>query len=167
MKRMVLMGVLSGLVLAGCATAKLTNGVPNLSQVDAGVWRGGEPTAAGWAWLWSQGVSNVVMLDEWCESKGAPGHGMVVKYLPVTMLEQMATRPKDDVVREAVRQLTPGTFVHCLHGNDRTGLVVGCYRLKQGWSKDKAWREMLANGFHVELQGLYGYWLKQREEDWR
>lgn len=40
-------------------------------------------------------------------------------------------------------------FVHCLHGKDRTGLLVAMYRVaRQGWSVEDAYKEMKYCGFH-------------------
>ena len=40
-------------------------------------------------------------------------------------------------------------FLHCLHGKDRTGLMVAIFRMaRQGWSFDKAYTEMKLCGFH-------------------
>ena len=37
-------------------------------------------------------------------------------------------------------------FVHCLHGEDRTGLIVGLHRVfHEGWDPAKAYQEMLDN----------------------
>jgi protein tyrosine/serine phosphatase len=66
----------------------------------------------------------------------------------------------------AVRAITWNTLIHCVHGNDRTGLLVALWRLSQGWSKADAQAEMWANGFSGE-PGLLAYWLEQRVEDWR
>ena len=47
-------------------------------------------------------------------------------------------------------------FVHCLHGADRTGVVVGAYRVVvQGWSREEAVAEMTGGGF-----GYHGIWKK-------
>ncbi len=47
-------------------------------------------------------------------------------------------------------------FVHCRHGKDRTGLVVGIYRVEtQGWSPEHAYREMRSLGFTPLLLGLW------------
>ena len=47
-------------------------------------------------------------------------------------------------------------FVHCLHGADRTGLVVGAYRVVvQGWSREEAVAEMTGGGF-----GYHRVWKK-------
>jgi hypothetical protein len=43
-------------------------------------------------------------------------------------------------------------LVHCLHGADRTGVMVAVYRVAvQGWSKEEAVREMTEGcyGFHA------------------
>lgn len=52
-----------------------------------------------------------------------------------------------------------GTYVHCRHGRDRTGLVVGCYRMWiDGWSEATAAREMDAMGFRWSIPGLNAFW---------
>lgn len=39
-------------------------------------------------------------------------------------------------------------YVHCLHGRERTGFMLGAYRLKiQGWTVEEAYKEMLQQGF--------------------
>lgn len=41
------------------------------------------------------------------------------------------------------------TYVHCLHGQDRTGLVCAAYRVKfMDWKIDDAINEMYSFGFH-------------------
>src|SRR5262249_21361082 len=47
-----------------------------------------------------------------------------------------------------------GVLVHCTHGQDRTGLVIGIHRVMHDHiGKDEAYSEMLKNHFHPELQG--------------
>lgn len=49
------------------------------------------------------------------------------------------------------------TLVHCLHGEDRTGMVCAAYRIMvQGWSLDQAVNEMMIMGFH---KWAYWWWL--------
>ena len=55
--------------------------------------------------------------------------------------------------------VAPGTFVHCAHGQDRTGLVVAVYRVRHGWTKAQAQAEMLRLGFHPTLLGLWQSWV--------
>ena len=69
--------------------------------------------------------------------------------------------PREDVIDRALSAMASGTptLVSCLHGNDRTGLLVGFYRvLTMGWSRSKAWDEMILQGFHPELLGLDEEW---------
>jgi hypothetical protein len=37
-------------------------------------------------------------------------------------------------------------------------LLIACYRLQQGWSVEEAEAEMLTNGFHKDLKGLWWFW---------
>lgn len=39
-------------------------------------------------------------------------------------------------------------YVHCLHGRERTGLMLAIYRIRiESWSVDDAYREMIQRGF--------------------
>lgn len=49
------------------------------------------------------------------------------------------------------------TLVHCLHGEDRTGIVIAAYRIVvQKWNLTTATDEMYAKGFH---KFPYGWWV--------
>jgi len=49
-------------------------------------------------------------------------------------------------------------LIHCQHGEDRTGLAVGLYRvLVQNVAPKDAYQEMLDHGFHPLLLGLKDY----------
>ncbi|MFI5342837.1 MAG: hypothetical protein ACHQUC_01315 [Chlamydiales bacterium] len=53
------------------------------------------------------------------------------------------------------------TYLHCLKGKDRTGMVVAAYRiLYQDWTVEKAKQEMFDLGFH---KFPYFYWVPQLE----
>ncbi len=60
---------------------------------------------------------------------------------------------------------TPSTgaiYVHCRHGQDRTGLVVGLERVfVEGWDPADAYAEMLSHGFHTYFLGLKEYFFTQ------
>ncbi|UOO91013.1 tyrosine-protein phosphatase [Vitreoscilla massiliensis] len=50
-----------------------------------------------------------------------------------------------------------GVLVHCYHGADRTGLIIGMHRIvQQGWSIDEAKREMVEGpyGFHTVWRNI-------------
>lgn len=55
-------------------------------------------------------------------------------------------------------------LVHCLHGQDRTGLVIGLRRIYKGWNIYRSWRDMLGYGFHSILLGLTYYFWKNAND---
>ena len=168
----VLYAILSCTACAACArcypkATDPTYGVPNLHEVDPGVWRSGQPAGPeGWAYLRALGVRRVVKLNFESEASedGARAVGMDVVYVPILPDEDplhVFFVPDPDHVARAVQALGEGggVLVKCEHGEDRTGLVVALYRMKKdGWTKERARAEMLRLGFHVELVGLDRAW---------
>jgi protein tyrosine/serine phosphatase len=140
-------------------------GVPNFREVEYGLYRGGQPDDQGWNGLKALAVKRVVKLNTEQEGSdvAATALGMEVCYWPIQLMEQLVYLPDKYAVYQAVNAIViPGTFVHCEHGQDRTGLIVGCYRVwSEGWAKDSAFNEMLECGFHKGLLGLDLFW------DWR
>lgn len=138
------------------------DGIQNLRLVAPGIYRGGQPTTdAAWNWLKDQGITRVVKLN--LEGDGsdiaAEALGMDLRYYPINVVEQLVFRPKIADVRGAVSAIGPNTYVHCTHGEDRTGLVIACYRVwNNGWAKERAEAEMEDCGFHWELLGLELFW---------
>jgi len=176
------MGVLARLVAVlailgvglGCASTTLTNGVPNLHQVDDHVWRSGQiTTAAGWAYVKGLGVTDVIKLNFVKEGSDdlAAAAGLVVHALPIQPEGDQDVW--DDVAGtfllpdrtnlETAQGLlvAPGHIylVHCTYGWDRTGRVIGEYRVRSArWTKDRALKEAIHLGYHLELLGLLRSW---------
>ena len=158
--------ILAGL-FCGCSTTTYTHGVPNLAQVSHGVYRGGQPTAEGWKYLHDNlGVMYDIKLNP--DSEGSDNQaaqdGMVVVKFPISF-EQQIFGPATNQIEGAVGviNILQGfplpVFVHCAHGQDRTGEIVAVYRREvNGWSKQRARQEMLEHGFHRSLLGLDWYW---------
>ena len=144
----------------------------HFSQVSPTVWRSAQPLPANWLGLYNLGIRQWVKLDTEGEgtSDGAAQAGVTVIACPiepiddgsvVQKLEAIFMRPSEAVIDRALAAMASGTptLVSCLHGNDRTGLLVGFYRvLVLGWSKAKAWDEMILQGYHPELMGLDEEW---------
>ena len=146
--------------ISGCASPPLTHGIPNFAAVDYGIWRGGQPTPAGWLYLQSLGVTNVVKLNTAEEGSDADAVqlGMSVQNFPITVQEQIFGEPPSLKILRAEQAIGPHTFIHCEHGQDRTGLVSACWRLDHGATKAAAEREMLQLGFHKTEAGLWRFW---------
>ena len=162
-------------------------GIPNFGTVSSShkIYRGGEPlTADGWAFLQSLGVRTVVKLNTEKESHddGATALHMNVIRLPSTDLEQLFGSPdlRKRIVCAVGVMRRGAVFVHCgsdgrskpnsfgaltdtQGGQDRTGLVVGCYRVwVEHRTKTYARREMKSFHFHaLLLPGLAGFWRDQ------
>lgn len=158
------------LLLSLAATAQaqeLSTGVPNFREVAPGVYRGGHPTAEGWGFLKEKGVKTVVRLHLSSEGddKEAAALGMTVIDAsgPPSTLKDVFGAPKPERLKLAVAALNDESlrpvYVHCLHGEDRTGLIVGLYRvLHEGRTKAEAYQEMRKLGFHRSLRGLRAVW---------
>jgi hypothetical protein len=130
------------------------HGIPNFAIVDPGVYRGGQPDTDGWKYLKSLGVKTV-----------AKELGMAVVDVsgPPSDYTDFYKAPRPEMMRLAVvtledENLRP-VYVHCLHGQDRTGLAVGIFRvLHDRYSKSDAYKEMLDHHFHPWLLGLSDLW---------
>lgn len=71
--------------------------------------------------------------------------------------------PDPDLVRQIIKRIESENaagnmvYLHCLHGEDRTGYVIAAYRMQvQMWSLDDAVKEMYSLGFH---RFPYFYWV--------
>jgi protein tyrosine phosphatase (PTP) superfamily phosphohydrolase (DUF442 family) len=123
-------------------------GLPNFYKISDDLYRGEQPTAAGFAELKKMGIKTVVNLRALHSDPGEKvDMGLDVEHIEVEPWNLDET----DVVRflriVTDKSCTP-VFVHCQHGSDRTGTMSAAYRIVvQGWSKDEAIREMTRGGF--------------------
>jgi protein tyrosine/serine phosphatase len=135
-------------------------GLPNLHQVDAGYYRGAQPTAEGMAELVSMGIRTVVNLRALHSDRDEIGK-LPLGYEHISAKAWHAE--DEDVIRFLKIVTNPEKqpiFVHCQHGADRTGTMTAVYRIViQGWSKDNAIAEMTQGdfGFHTIWQNLVRY----------
>jgi len=177
--------VVLGPLFSSCQSLHPTvHTIPNFDTVNARrkVFRGGQPlTAEGWAYLRHLGVRTVIKLNTESESTeaGALSQHLAVLRLPITQHQQFTGRPDfAPTVGAAVRRMSQGAvFVHCgsdlrsrpgslpsltdsQGGQDRTSLVVGCYRVwVEHRKKSEARAEMKSFRFHsLLLPGLARFW---------
>lgn len=145
--RLVLLALVSPLV-----AQQPVSGIKNFYQVDQHVYRGAQPDKAGFEFLAKLGVTTVINLREQGtesrqEEKLVTEAGMKYVNVPMTGL----TPPTDNEIKRILGlledQATGPVFVHCKRGADRTGAVIGAYRVDyDGWDNEQALKEAMARG---------------------
>ncbi|HMO23806.1 MAG TPA: tyrosine-protein phosphatase [Candidatus Melainabacteria bacterium] len=134
--------------------------LPNFHSVTDQIFRGGQPPAAGLQPLHQKGIATIINLREEAtaiEAERAFAHSIGLQYISIPL------RPFDIPTTESIEKFLiliheknhQPFFIHCLHGMDRTGLMVGLYRMKYSdWTYERSLEEMLSLGFHQAFQNL-------------
>jgi tyrosine-protein phosphatase SIW14 len=146
--------------------------IHNFYEVSDGIYRGAAPGSAGMAYLKSIDIrsdldlqsSEFVEIHEEKQISARDGIDFFAEPLltlpGVTSILQPQLNEKEmDTIMQIVSDtsLRP-LFVHCTHGEDRTGLVIGLYRvLNENWAPADAWAEMLKYGYHPTYEALTRY----------
>ena len=133
--------------------------LPNFAVVAPGIYRGAAPTAKGLAELKKLGVAHVIDLR--IERKGQDEEAAAAKRLGlertrIRMGREAPTKAQVKEFMDIIRQAkAKPVFIHCQHGADRTGAMVGIYRAVDcGWKFDDIWKEMRRYGFKTYLVEL-------------
>jgi len=132
-------------------------GVPNPGKINDGLYRGAQPNEQGLEELKKLGITTIVDLraedrgkSEW-ERQQAEKLGMRFVHIPIA---GFAAPTNEEVAQflSLFRDSQQKIFVHCLLGEDRTGVFVATYRMSvQKWPVTQAVREMNTFGFN-------GFW---------
>ncbi len=145
----------------------------NFAMVRLGLYRGGRPNALQLDYLRTLGVHTILDLEinDGIEATGAQieqeltlagQRGFLVVRFPISAFEPALSHRFDMLIDGAlslmVNQSAGTIYVHCLHGQDRTGMVVGLERvLQEHWAPESAYQEMIRMGFHPGFLGLKEY----------
>jgi len=133
---------------------------PNLRQIAGEIFCGGQPSDQGFATLKEMGIKTVINLREepgQIERERELVHGLGMNFLsvPMTPFQEPSEAAIKQFLELALNPESHPIFVHCLHGQDRTGAMVCIYRMEaHGHNFDVAYEEMVANGFHKEFLNL-------------
>ena len=148
------------LILLGVGCSKSPQTAPssiyaihNLSQVDGKLYRSSQPTALEFQTLQHYGIQNVIDLRQW-HSDASKLDGLAIKHYKFPLNASKVTY--EDLVKivATIDALDGKTLVHCLHGSDRTGVVVAAYRIGvEDWEKQRAVEEFTKEGF-----GYHEFW---------
>jgi protein tyrosine phosphatase (PTP) superfamily phosphohydrolase (DUF442 family) len=132
--------------------ASPAEGIHNFYKVDEHVYRGAQPTDAGIQYLAKIGVKIVIDLREAGvrsrqEEATVTAAGMKYINIPMTGLSA-PTEAETTRILGLLEDTTSGpVFVHCMRGADRTGAVIGAYRIEHDkWENARALKEAMADG---------------------
>jgi protein tyrosine/serine phosphatase len=141
--------------------------IERFHRVDARLYRGAQPEANGFRYLQSIGVRTIVNLREeddavrLQEQQLVESLGMRYIHLPVKdgSFFTRSRRIPEETVRAFLRLFDASdggpVFVHCRRGADRTGAIVGFYRIaKHGWDAARAYEEAREIGMRSWYKGL-------------
>jgi protein tyrosine/serine phosphatase len=129
-------------------------GLPNFHAVNGHIYRGGQPSGEGLEKLKGKGIE--IVIDFRNRGKSAERERQMVESLGMqyVSLPWTARRfPPPEVVQRFF-EIVDGNqdkklFVHCRRGADRTGYMIGLYRVtREGWTAKQAAEEMESYGFH-------------------
>ena len=138
--------------------------IPNFKQVHKEVFRGGRPSVQDLRDLKKLGIKTILNLEN--DTKAVMAETDVAKALNFNYISVPTAsffRPSDENVDRILEILNnPNNypiFIHCTHGRDRTGLMVGLYRVEaDSWDPKVAYQEMIDLGFRKVLFALKGYY---------
>lgn len=154
----------------GCSESSLKNSthknLPNFGEATVSLYHGGQPSKSGFRTLAKMGVNIVVDLRGSRDSERKIVTHLGMRYVA---LPWECSFPKDKIFAEFLMLLRKNpdkkVFVHCRLGDDRTAMMIASYRMSQeGWSAEKAKREMEKFGFSFAHRDLICPGLSSYEE---
>jgi tyrosine-protein phosphatase SIW14 len=166
MKRVILTAILvsacGGQIPQDGAQQDLRNtDAPPITQVSDGIYRGKRPDLATLQKLVDMGVQYDIDLED--DQTAIDNETQMAAQVGLTFISHPMSgfwSPDDGEVNQILADISANqpVFVHCQHGQDRTGLIIALYRVfYEGWAAKDAYKEMIDMGFHKALFLLNHY----------
>jgi protein tyrosine phosphatase (PTP) superfamily phosphohydrolase (DUF442 family) len=112
--------------------------------VSPGIGAGGQPSPEGYKWLASQGYKTIVDVQGVDNSQAARAAGLNYIYLPYDGNPVPSSSWMTNVVSAMSNSANQPVFVHCLRGEDRTGVAIALYREQvEDWCYQQAYNELM------------------------
>jgi protein tyrosine/serine phosphatase len=134
--------------------------LPNFHVVHDFLLRGGEPSEHGLETLKGMGVKTIIDLrapTEMAIAEGKTAKRLGITYINLPMTSAAPTAKQVTTFEQAIETVQaesaksphkagpndPSVFVHCAHGSDRTGCMVGIWRVRHDhFTYPEAYKEM-------------------------
>jgi protein tyrosine/serine phosphatase len=143
--------------------AKAKEDLPNFHTVHPFLLRGGEPSAEGLRQLKAKGVTQIIDLraiNKKSKTEKAEATRLGIHYAQLPMSSKAPTKQQVEMFFDLVdhaKKTGECVYVHCQHGSDRTGAMVGIWRVtRDGWTYDRAYKEMRNYYFTPKFAELSG-----------
>lgn len=139
-----------------------SGGLSNVARITPELYRGAQPTEAGYLQLKDMGVKTVISFRRFNDSR-AEVEAAGLEFVRIPIYASIGSSPPTDeqlqlffdTVLDPVKQ---PVFMHCKHGKDRTGMMAGLFRIeRQCWTNQEAIDEMQAFGYHDVFRDLIGF----------
>jgi len=137
--------------------------LPNFHQVNEQLYRGAQPLKGGIERLLALKIKTVINLrgeDEQASAEEVEARAAGLNYssVPLSGLK----RPNDEQVEKILAIINDSqnwpVFVHCHHGEDRTGTIIAVYRITHdGWTSEQAKKEAKKYGMSRFQFGMKDY----------
>ncbi|AZZ36064.1 hypothetical protein CIK05_04415 [Bdellovibrio sp. qaytius] len=141
--------------------------IPNLFKMNDNLYRGGRVTAAGMKQLKKMGVTTIINIENDAtaiktDKKFADANGLRFITIPFDTWSTPSDAKVDGVLKLLQDRSLGPIYLHCKHGRDRTGLIMGLYRVEvDGWTPKAAYKEMNDRGFRSIIWTLDGYYKRR------
>lgn len=152
---------------ATTAQAGSVEDIPNLFKMNENVYRGGRVTAAGMKQLKKMGVTTIINIENDSEAikvdkQLAAANGLRFISVPFDTWKTPSDEKVDYVLKTLQDRSLGPIYLHCKHGRDRTGMIMGLYRVEvDGWAAKTAYKEMKDRGFRSVIWTLTNYYKKR------
>ncbi|MGI8668959.1 MAG: fused DSP-PTPase phosphatase/NAD kinase-like protein [Aridibacter sp.] len=142
--------------------------LPNFSQVNEQLYRGGQPTEAGVKKLKEDfSIKTIIYLrgaDERAKKEEKWAKDAGINFVNVPLKNWFG--PKDEKIEKILSLINDPenqpVFVHCKRGSDRTGTIIAVYRITQNdYTAKQATKEAKEFGF-----GWWQFWMEDFIKDY-
>ena len=147
--------------------------LPDFHQVNSQLYRGAQPRGGGLQKLKAIGIKTIVNLrgkDEHTGAEDEEARSLGLRSYNISLPE--FSSPKDADVQRVLDIINATrnqpVFIHCRHGEDRTGTIIACYRISHdGWTAAAAKKEAAKRGMswtQVKMKRYIDKFYRQKQK---